>query len=1301
MGIDIEPVRHQQQESGGIKNNSLAENQTETSTAINRIQACPISYPQWLNDLNDPSQLTNLRKAETEISKSPRIKEITTSGTSLGEALLTLHIPQLESGQREAIMASPTFATKILPLLTLFEYRFIKRIPGIVYLLEEAGKTQDPSHRFAGEKHYEGTVIKIDIANFSGRTRTEGAEKTTAALEANFYPDLFDTLRRYPEIKFIKTIGDEVVLISENATDTEIDAFTKAFAQRTKRKGFGTHTGIAKGHFGITITPSGKVIINGPASTEATTQQKRSKTKERSGEEIPCGIFKAESELTFDETEDIPLPPAPKISAMHLLKGFNPTTINELASDPEMLERELRSEMAMLASTVTQYAIRNENPIERRATAVAITAKSNTEATGENIIAWEEKIERIAQKYGGTVIYLDLTEDKKEAIVAFGAQGSSPLFQEERSARFANEVTKLEDECKIGIESGSIYMSDTGRAGAISDAVNQAVRLANAGDISGMIRIGPSITEKFGDNVRPEVLETRSITLKHIGEKTVTVCDNIEFPTEEKGYVRALNAKEIVAHLTDGKNHINIVGDPGMGQAEILEESARILETEHGFAVVRMGQHHEKHTTYGCIRKIIKTIFPEIEDFESWMEKTDIEESEQTLWRNLYEELINGSTKTSILNSKETATRELTTLLSKTENLCITCENVDSSDPTSQEILVASKTKLITTDGKNGTRYDLHGISIAVATGKVALQRLHLPENTDTTIERGRFVRKLGRYLRSRLPMSHGTYSLLAVQLEIEDLIRRGVIKEGEWEFDNSKLDINRRTSESTSTFLEDLATHQLDQVETSAHEAIPTLKTAALLGECKQEEIIDIIGPADWRSQKTKLVQLGILATGKGIRFINPFLARVQRPRTLQHQKSEAEEIELNMRKYLGVEEESFPITRYLDICGKMGIVLSPDVAQATADYARTCLSQNKILACNDACRQFLELTGEPSETEQMRNILPIYLNLIRSQITLGTDSDETIQKAEKLLQGNVDVATKRELTDLKFKAASRKKNPENMDASLREMEALGTDKNTILLRKSELYLVASGKAEKREDAIRLAEEGIKTLKEAKESEEKNKLTLQLQGFLYGFLRRPNETPNGELDHCVESIEDSSPEKTDEDLRTMLYAVAILFNRNQDKDNERATNLATRVKKDGKENGLMAIVTNAINCEMNLAIQRASNYQDQEAYGQLESVRYLYEESITYQNREDLQPLKREFTAIVLTAYEAAVNQLEIIVNNPSDIQLGAQLTAITAYIKKIKKNLEIYQDILAIHAYKACLEALDGKMTSLTAES
>ena len=121
---------------------------------------------------------------------------------------------------------------------------------------------------------------------------------------------------------------------------------------------------------------------------------------------------------------------------MHLLKGFNPTTINELASDPEMLERELRSEMAMLASTVTQYAIRNENPIERRATAVAITAKSNTEATGENIIAWEEKIERIAQKYGGTVIYLDLTEDKKEAIVAFGAQGSSPLFQEERSARY-------------------------------------------------------------------------------------------------------------------------------------------------------------------------------------------------------------------------------------------------------------------------------------------------------------------------------------------------------------------------------------------------------------------------------------------------------------------------------------------------------------------------------------------------------------------------------------------------------------------------------------------------------------------------------------------------------------------------------------------------------------------------------------------------------------------------------------------------------------------------------------------------
>ncbi|MFA6528959.1 MAG: hypothetical protein WCT46_05480, partial [Candidatus Gracilibacteria bacterium] len=1221
----------------------------------------------------------NLRTAETEIAKSKMVAAtMEREKCDLTMALIKLRLPFLSDKQAEALKETPTFINKIRPLLILFEYRFLNRIPGLVYLLEEATKTLN-GEKFNGTRKYTGTVIRIDIAEFSKSTREEGEGPTAERLGNKFYPHLYDVLRRFPGIKFIKSIGDEVICVSETANESELNAFMQAVAQRTKTDGVGTHTGIAQGDFEITITPGGKVVINGEASERALAAQKESKRIQSVEGETTSRIFWNKNEIEQIEIpeEDIVLPDPPIESAINFCRNLqNRATLTQLATNPETLEKEIRAQMSMLAATITDYALKSETPVEREATVLAL---NTTPQEGEDVFKWEKRMEEMAEKYGGKVIYIDFHKDKKaEVIIAFGTRGSDQFHKEERALKCANELAKAETNCRIGIESGSIYISDSGRAGEVSDAINRAVRFANHEDPQHKIRIGEETTKKC--KLANDTYNQIDVTIKHVKEpQSITTCDEVQISSEEQGYTRTKESRDLAAQigakLGETTTHFDITGEIEMGQDGILQETARILEEEHRLTAVKLGRHHDRHRSYSSIGQLLTTLFGERESFEAWAEKQGLDESQRGLWTNLYMEL-EGISEPRILNTPEVAKGELTAIL-KRLNLCVTCERFDSLDALSQEILKESPKVLITTKGnETNNSYKLEGLSAEEA-ADIAIDRLKIPAGINTSELR----RNLSGHFKANLRTVKGRkYNLTMVRIVTEELLKSGALQVGTNSF-NKALAQSKQNQE-LSLFLRAFVTKQIEDFINNhpESEAISFLKRAMLMENCQDDQLVDVIGQDGWERQKRNLVEAGILEDSEGIVFSYGFFPEIGRTlRTGRNElmPDEKAEIEMSARSSTGFNQESFPFSRYLTICERMGIALTPEVIEATATHAKEGMNRNQVLATMDTCQQFLETNREIHAVApaQVGNLLSIHFNLIWSKILLGLEIEDDIKRAEGFVDqiGNPPEG-ELGILDLKFRKASKGKDIKEMRENLEKMRKLGISEETGHLKQAEIYHVESGKNK----SIETSNQALEEIEKAGDTPEKKKLELEIKGYLYGFLTPRKNLSSTDIDEFIGAIETSET-----DLKTQLYVVAILRERNIGKDAERATALAQKIKTDAKKIGFMNEVATSLTYEINLAITNARNIIEKQgaagaiaAFKKLEEAEELYDEAISYQKNESLRPIAWRIMGSILTTYECAVEQLEIIAANRSNPTLRSRLPEVRAKLKKVWDNATAYDN-------------------------
>ncbi|MBT5016536.1 hypothetical protein HN748_00125 [Candidatus Peregrinibacteria bacterium] len=978
----------------------LEELSTRQITAVSEtIPDVPYNYEDWLVYLERPDQfLTNMAETEEEVRELKRVKrKMLEVNDDLDRALIRLRLPFLDGEAEENLLQSSEWP-EIRELLLLFESRFIPRIPGIVCLLERANNHLYKGKPFVGVEERYGFVDVVDAMGFTEDTILRGASASSRSLSEGLFQPTFDALERADGERLIQIAGDALVPVRQvESLEDERKNHLGFMANVACGLKVPCHITIGEGRFMEIVTPSGKLLILGEAFDRAEAVQGLSKDGINVGDNSIIIFFDEKGDIHYLEVDDyLDERSLPDDSQIQFFMGAD---TDEIKNDPAVILDGVRRQMALTASPMSFEALQSKETVERSAISLYAQApieSDNPDEYPQEIFKWEKQLMQLAQKYNAKVKFFTLNGGKKSGILIFGAQGSSQINKEERSARCANELLGFYPTSQIGLKQGAIHVSNMGEKDVsgvqelVSDAVNGSHRLATCLGVPG-IRMDQTTYELFKQRGILIVEEkSEEIELKTYGLQTVLV--GLGFEIEEiDSYVREDKVEELVGLVSgadvNSVRQWNLTGEFGAGQVSVLQAAAQQLQSEHGMQIVVLSEHHD-HSYYSGLRQVFSSIFADIEEFSDWLEKTGAPAGQVEIWKMLFGELVGGE-EIFLLNHFDYAKPELANLLSFFgENFGVACPHWAGMDGVSQDVLFDSEVIVIGVDCEAAPEsVNFENVPLAEALKIVAFY-LEVP------------IQEIGysevAHALVQLVSDMGSYNPMVLEVLIKDWLREGVVMVGSTEFVWDRLDLDRKVSQ-----LENIVSHYSDQLKRMASRTL--LGIALAMGEFSEEELRLAASPPiqDFEPLLLELQQVGIFRDGEVAFRESYFVTTGRQIQELRVERRYADVVERNLRR--AVSEDQIPFEKYLRTCGNMGIGWTRPVLQASFSQLKEAFQAQNLFEVMDIGQQILEIEDEEAlkgfELIDFSELLQLFNYLIETKIILGESVEQELELALKIV--------------------------------------------------------------------------------------------------------------------------------------------------------------------------------------------------------------------------------------------------------------------------------------------------------------
>jgi hypothetical protein len=980
----------------------------------------------WRKALEHPETfIPNLDAAEDAIKETPLVQEmLAVENNNLYRALMRLRLPDIPEEQIDTIIKSDHFP-RIWRLLVLFEHLFIHRISAIPHLSEEISRHLYEKTRFVGTKTYDGAVLCIDAADSGAMSREDGNRKTLGHIVENIHRPLFATLRFFPEVQYIRTVGDDIICVSEDPE--KLQEFAQTVMAEVKAP---VHVGVGEGSYSITKTPHGQIVVAGEATKIAEAVQKDPTSRDK--------VHVKRADNPVENLEPKPIASdmkAPEVSAMRLLRGAPAETVAELAGNSGKLANTLTEYMAMMGCMANLDSMKRLDATEKESISLCIKTPRNSAdmETGwqEEVFEWERLILRIAAGYKGQLVHMGINEstNEREAIITFGALGSKSFDQEERFARCLRNLHDTLGTYTMGAEFGNLHISHTSQIETTSDGVIGGERLKNLElKSAGPIRIGPRLLgrlEANGIEIDSSGHFGGMATVKSFGRIYIATCslDKIKLPSVEDRYVRAEEvtrllgvAKELLREANGRNVHLDISEEEahGLGLTRILNEVGRLLGSNEGSGVETVAQlpaYREKGGHYHGVAQVMSLLFPEETDFASWMDKQAIGDEQRKAWTSLFREL-KGTTKAELLESSpERAIQIITTIFKEIGRAGVICEDFSNMDATSRDILQNAPIMLITTGSPEEAehKYGLRGIEIEEAL-QIARHWLKL-DNRDPLPTDSVAGDSLETYLRDNLIRGReGRYNPAAVELTMKALRKANALtnRGGKWQF--SSENTKAVSQEPIDELFDGLVREKLEEAGGCGPNAIPLIQIAVLLDlPCTVEELALAASDYYTPSLERDLISCKVFAekshVNAPVRFVDPFFAERARGQLSQSSASNGSLVNLEKKLRASVSENGLTVSRYLAVCKNIGRESEPEVIEFLARQIQGISDSKNVAHLREVCEQFMTVLPDDLDrriddlsTDAIRQILEIYDSLIVSKLKAGRDVSADLSAFDKL---------------------------------------------------------------------------------------------------------------------------------------------------------------------------------------------------------------------------------------------------------------------------------------------------------------
>ncbi len=1151
----------------------LPRDMTDTAEQVDlALKQTPSSYYDRLELLEDPISILGgrqgLQAAKTRVGVMPDMVSLVEEFHGhVGKALLKQAIPSMPKDRIDLIANLPGF-DQLEAKLVVWKTRIMPRTPGVTYFLEKA--TQHLYYQEGGDfvdrREYKGFVFRIDIRGFTESVARRGAKATSQTYAEHFFKPLFEILRSYPGIKFMKTIGDEVILTSTEITEQQAIDFSAILTSRLT--GVEAHIGIGNEQFSTTITPEGQLVIQGPAMEDALEAQEISKNTPPEGlkkvylSAIDNGI------VTIPIDSHPPLPAAPTHSAMHFFKGLALQRLEAVFQrEPEhlleSLDRHITKQMALVASTMPQTSIEMERTTERRATSLYLKAPNINGTSEEALIKWEKEAKQIAEKYQSSVLFIDVTSKTKVAIIIFGAQGSTPFDQEERASQCANELTTTYHGSVAGIETGDILISSMeGSIETYANCVNISARLVYTNDSKKAqgdgtiqpIRLGPNAAARFRrQGIKVGTDESIvNLQIKGIeGRVPIKTGTSLRIAETVEGYIRQDIVEALVSHIEGHETgaHINVSGDPGIGKTRAISVTGKKLRESLEMAVAELPRYHNKHKSYDGIAKVLEELFPTEDDLLAWSESQGIGETQMELWRTIFREVqgVQNPKLTQDINSTKEQIRKLLQQIGKT---AVICPNFRELDNVSKEILQESQITLITTGAETAeAHHQAKGISQEEAL-KIVASKLEIGASL------------LPQEIADFIGENEAGHNPLLVEALAEALIETGALTRDPLAFNKEKAE-SIPTHANVKEFQLD---HVRDKIRTIEGDAMSLLKTAVMFGGFSLTEF-DILRPILPAHAIQVLEEERILTQNGSIKFLQPFFVEIGR--TLPETRLDLEEAKL---KELLLRKHCLPnglqVPRYFEAMESIGLGLSTEVVSTIKNHSNELINKERAIEAMDITEQFIstlpaQLPIETLNEGTLNHIAQIAVNRVKAKITLGRSTVDDMRETQELFAQyrKSERGTKAlgqlegELIDLKCKAAYTAQRTDDLIEAVNELMTFYTENPptgqnllvipaAISLRKAQKYYRIAGQEgltlDERREHMKQAMRELRFAMPATRmrsylSDEIKKFKVAADNYDIFSLR--NRDPEREAQHIAEAQQLLNPESV---KREDLYYIGL-----------------------------------------------------------------------------------------------------------------------------------------------------------------
>lgn len=955
------------------------------------------NYEEWLIDLKSPEQfLTNTEDVEQMVSGFKRVRrKLVEVDRNLDKALLRLRLPSLEESEEDLILKSAEWP-ETRELLLLFESRFIPRIPGIVYLLKRANDYLYRGKLFVGMEECEGFVDIIDARGFTKLTLSEGESVSSRSLSSGLYGPTFDALERSQGELLADTAADALITVRDGG---DRESHLRFLANAASKLRIPCHITAGAGPFIMGITPGGKLLVLGEAFELADKAQGISRREFGDCYNSKIILINENGEVEYLEVSELSgETPLPEHSAIHFFKDMDLTEFKrDFAQYPARLLEGIRQQMALMAAPMSREALQSKETVERSAISLYIQSPAGEEDGRKGYIEtvrWERQLRVLGKKYNAKIKTVSLSGGKKSGILIFGAQGSSQVNKEERSARCVNELLISDPLVQIGIKQGPIHISNMGEMDisgvqeVVSDAVNGSQRLATlrlAGGLARRIRIDEATYELFKQRGILLADETKKeVDLRSYG--SLNVCFGEGFDIRGiSTYVRDDKVEEVVSLIkyspTGSSRRFNLTGGFGEGEEAVLMAAVQRLQAECGMQLVLLPEYHDRRS-YSGIREVLRKVFSNDKEFEDWMDKTRVPAGQREFWKMLFAELNRPQEEWLLLANPDYARPELVSMLRYLgEGFGVACLRWGQMDRVSREILLDSDVALLAVGCEEaGEKVDFGKISLEEVRRVTAF---YLQVEVED-LEGSPIITAL-----SNLASQEGEFNLSVVEILLRNWLNQGVVSQGSTVF-RKEVDIKKRVPQ-----LENMVIHYYDQLKTASARTLFCI--ALVLGNFSYEELRVAANPPvrNFDASVLELIEAGIFQRD-GAAFAEPFF--VAAGRQIQELKVERRHA-LQVRNNMGAKSgrNKVFLSQYLEACGQMGVIGTRPVFRKVLSKMEKSFKTERLLEVMDIGQQFTswELETEQFKELDFRQILSIYRMLIEAKIMLGENVEGDLVKA------------------------------------------------------------------------------------------------------------------------------------------------------------------------------------------------------------------------------------------------------------------------------------------------------------------